>query len=77
MDESGTHQPTEVWGDYPSPDEIFRLLFSWDGYIRNHQREPTFLRGLGSNSTRQGVGGQTSRRGVRSTDNLWRVLEQC
>ena len=42
MDEPGAHRSTGVWTQDKPPDKIFRLLFPWNGRLRNDQREPSF-----------------------------------
>ena len=40
MDEPGTDRSAEIQIGEESPDDIFGLLCSWNGDIRNHQWEP-------------------------------------
>ena len=66
MDEPGTYRPTAVRVQEQPPDEILGLLCSWNGRIRNHQREPAIPQIHRPNCYHEGIGRQTppSRGGV-------------
>jgi hypothetical protein len=57
MDESRAHPPTAVRARKQLPNEIFGLLCSWHGHIRNHQREPAVPQTRRHNRFCDGIGG--------------------
>jgi hypothetical protein len=60
MDEPRAYRSTTVRVKEQSPNEILGLLCSWNGNIRNDQREPAVPRRHRPNGFREGVGRETS-----------------
>ena len=78
MDEPGAYCPGAVRLQERSSDNIFGLLRSWDGHIRNHQRECSFPQGHRPDRFfKVVVKGEHPPQGVKFVKSLWGMLERC
>ena len=60
MDKCRAHRPAGVWAQGQLSNGIFRLLFSWDGHIRDYQREHPIPQKQRHHCFREGVEGRAS-----------------